>query len=384
MSERNLRRRFWASFAWLTLGLGLAIVILRFQLGLGAVTNLSDQFPWGLWVGFDVLCGVGLAAGGFTITALVHLFHIRRLEPIVRPAVLTAFLGYVLVIVALVIDLGRPWNLWHPLVMWNPRSVMFEVSWCVMLYTAVLALEASGMLFEHLGWRRALTLQKAFTTPLVVAGVLLSTLHQSSLGAFYLLSPGKLHPLWYSAALPLLFWISSVAAGFAMVLVESRLSGRAFGRELEMPVQRLVGRMLLGALVVLALARGLDLAVRGVLAHVFDGTYEASLLQLEVTLGILLPIVLLSHRRWRARASGLWAAGLLTVFGFVIHRLNVSITGFEASRGATYIPAWTEIVVSLALVTAGFLAFRWVAAHLPVFPPRALARVPDRARRWTR
>ena len=131
--------------------------------GLGAVTNLSDAYPWGLWVGFDILCGVGLAAGGFTITTVVYVFNVKRFKPIVRPTILTAFLGYVLVVVALLFDLGRPWNLWHPLVMWNPRSVMFEVSWCVMLYLTVLSLEFSGMVFERLGWTRALVVQQAAT-----------------------------------------------------------------------------------------------------------------------------------------------------------------------------------------------------------------------------
>jgi Ni/Fe-hydrogenase subunit HybB-like protein len=194
------RLSFWKGMFYLLLSLGAVVTVVRFTQGLGAVTNLSDRFPWGLWIGFDVLCGVGLAAGGFTITAIVYLFNVKRFEPIVRPTVLTAFLGYLLVVVALLFDLGRPWNLWRPLIMWNPSSVMFEIAWCVTLYTTVLALEFSGMVFEKLGWKRAQRIQRGFTIPLVVAGVLLSTLHQSSLGALYLIVPGKLHSLWYTAA----------------------------------------------------------------------------------------------------------------------------------------------------------------------------------------
>ncbi|HEY7514295.1 MAG TPA: NrfD/PsrC family molybdoenzyme membrane anchor subunit, partial [Vicinamibacteria bacterium] len=205
-SPGRFRPGFWGGVLYLLLALGAAVVAVRFTRGLGAVTNLSDRFPWGLWVGFDVLCGVGLAAGGFAITTAVYVFNLKRYKPIVRPTVLTAFLGYLLVVTALLFDLGRPWNIWHPLVMWNPRSVMFEVSWCVMLYLTVLALEFSGMVFERMGWTRALVAQQAATLPLVVAGAVLSTLHQSSLGSFYLIMPSKLHPLWYTPWLPMLFF----------------------------------------------------------------------------------------------------------------------------------------------------------------------------------
>ena len=173
---------------------------------MGASTALSDSFPWGLWIGFDILCGVALAAGGFTISACVYIFNIQRFKPIVRPTILTAFLGYLLVIIALLFDLGRPYRIWHPLVMWNPRSVMFEVGWCVTLYTTVLALEFSPMLLQHLKWEFPLKIVKSLMIPLVILGVILSTLHQSSLGSLYLIVPHKLHPFWYSSFLPVFFY----------------------------------------------------------------------------------------------------------------------------------------------------------------------------------
>ena len=169
---------------------GAYATYVRFTAGLGGVTNLSDRFPWGIWVGFDVLCGVGLAAGGFTLVAAVHIFNIERYRPIVRPAVLTAFLGYILVVVALLFDLGRPWNIWHPLIMWNPRSVMFEVAWCVTLYSTVLALEFVPAVLERLQWKRTLAWLRVVSVPLVIVGVLLSTLHQSSLGSLFLILLG--------------------------------------------------------------------------------------------------------------------------------------------------------------------------------------------------
>ncbi|MGH8459838.1 MAG: NrfD/PsrC family molybdoenzyme membrane anchor subunit, partial [Nevskiales bacterium] len=189
---------FWQWVFWLVMLGGLYATGVRVVYGLGGSTNLSDQFPWGLWIGFDILCGVGLAAGGFTLAAIVHIFNIERYKPILRATILTAFLGYLLVIVALLFDQGRPYRIWHALIMWNPRSVMFEVAWCVMLYTTVLALEFVPVVFERLGWQRPLRWMRAVAIPLVIAGVILSTLHQSSLGSLYLIVPNKLYPLWYS------------------------------------------------------------------------------------------------------------------------------------------------------------------------------------------
>lgn len=358
----------WRLVFFLLLATGLVVAALRYLHGLGAVTNLSDRFPWGLWIGFDVLCGVGLAAGGFTITTAVYVLNARRFEPIVRPTVLTAFLGYLLVIAALLLDLGRPWNLWRPLVFWNPHSVMFEVAWCVMLYTTVLSLEFSGMVFERLGWRRAQAIQKAVVLPLVIAGALLSTLHQSSLGSLYLIVPGKLHALWYTPLLPVIFFLSSIAAGLGMVIVESRLSARAFGQRLELPLVSEVGRILAAALLVFGVTRIYDLVHRGVLGLAFEASMAALMFQLEFLMGVLLPLLLLSRRDVRRSPGALYASGLLVVMGFVVNRLNVSITGFEAALGGRYVPAWSELAVTLMLVALGFAAFGLAARHLPVFP----------------
>jgi len=358
----------WRGIFYLLLAFGLPVMVLRYTRGLGAVTNLSDDFPWGLWIGFDLLCGVGLAAGGFTLTAAVYIFNLKRFQPIVRPTVLTAFLGYLLVIGALLVDLGRPWNIWHPLIMWNPRSVMFEVAWCVMLYTTVLALELSGLVFDRLGWKRAQAIQHAATIPLVLAGVLLSTLHQSSLGALYLIIPGKLHPIWYTAALPWIFWSSAIAAGLAMVIVESRLSSRAFNRPVEMDLLSDIARVLMVALGVFAVFRIYDLVHRGVLSEVLKPTYEAGMFGLEFALGVALPFLLLLSPRTRSDMRRLYPTALLAVMGFVVNRLNVSVTGLEGTSGTRYVPAWTEIAVSLAMVALGFAAFSLIVRYFRVYP----------------
>jgi Ni/Fe-hydrogenase subunit HybB-like protein len=362
------RLGFWKGMFYLLVAIGAVLTVVRFSKGLGSVTNLSDDFPWGLWVGFDVLCGVGLAAGGFTITAIVYVFNVKRFKPIVRATVLTAFLGYLLVVVALFYDLGRPWNLWHPLVMWNPHSVMFEVAWCVMLYTTVLVLEFSGMVFEKLGFLRALKIQKAFTVPLVIAGVILSTLHQSSLGALYLIVPGKLHALWYTPALPLIFYVSSISVGLAMVIIESRLSARAFGRHLEMALLSEVGRILVAVLGVYGVVRVYDLAVRGVLPLALESTYEGVFFQIEFLLGLVVPMVMLAMPKVRASGRALYGASLLVTLGFIVNRLNVSITGMETARGVHYIPAWSEVFITLMIVALGFGAFSLAVRYLNVYP----------------
>src|SRR5690348_18181540 len=194
----KFRLTFWKMVLIGLLAGAAYATFVRFAEGLGRSTNLNDQFPWGIWIGFDVLCGVMLAAGGFTLTAAVHIFNIKRLEPIVRPTVLTAFLGYSLVCVALMFDLGRPYRIWHPLIMRNPHSVMFEVAYCVMLYTTVLSLEFSPIVLERFNLAKPLKIIRAALIPLVILGVILSTLHQSSLGTVYLIMPEKLHPFWYS------------------------------------------------------------------------------------------------------------------------------------------------------------------------------------------
>ncbi len=371
---KRVRRLLWRVVALAILAAGAHATWVRFTRGLGAATNLSDQFPWGLWIGFDILCGVGLAAGGFAITTAVYILHLERLRPIVRPAVLTAFLGYLLVILALMYDLGRPWNIWRAVVLWNPHSVMFEVAWCVMLYTTVLALEFSPILFERLQWRRATRVVKAVVVPLVGLGFLLSTLHQSSLGSLYLIVPTKLHPLWYSPLLPVHFWLSAVAAGLAMVIFESGMSARAFSRALEFHLLQDVAKAMTVLLSLFLVLRLWDLTARGALGAALrwtgPGAFEARMFWLETAL-LAVPTMVVFSRRVRANPQALFAAAVLVVAGFLVHRLNVSTTGLAASSGVQYFPSWAEISVTLMIVTVGLIIFRLAARYLPVFLPSA-------------
>jgi Ni/Fe-hydrogenase subunit HybB-like protein len=359
---------FWKMVLYFCLAAGAYAAGYRALMGLGPSTHLSDQFPWGIWVGFDVLCGVMLAAGGFTLTGSVHIFNIKRLHPIVRPTVLTAFLGYSLVCVALMFDLGRPYNIWHPLIMWNPHSVMFEVGWCVMLYTTVLALEFAPAVLERFHLEKGLRIVRAISVPVVIAGVILSTLHQSSLGSVYLIVPTKLHPFWYTPLLPGFFFLSAIAVGLAMTIFESSLSAKYFGRQLELHILKDLGRALMVVLIVYSVLRFEDLLRRGVLKQVLQGGYERNLFLLEIALALVLPIIMLSFKKIRETPGGLYLAAVTTLLGFVTNRLNVAVTGMEASAGVRYIPKWTEVAVTAAIVGAGFAIFGLAAKYLPIFP----------------
>lgn len=363
-----LPRSYWQAILSVFMLVGFYVAVIRYTQGLGAVANINDDFPWGIWIGFDILCGVGLAAGGFTIGALVYIFNIRRFHTIVRPALLTAFLGYLLVIMALMVDLGRPYRIWHALVMWNPHSVMFEVAWCVMLYTIVLALEFSPLVLERFRMARTLKIVK-FTMPLlVILGVLLSTLHQSSLGSLYLIVPEKMSPLWYTPLLPVLFLVSAAAVGFAMVIFESFLSSRAFNKHLEMNILMELARILLFILVVYAVLRFQDLFHRAALASLWPWTLASTLFVMEILLGILLPAALLAFPKIRQNPGGLFSAVTLVIMGFILQRMNVSITSIEAATGVHYVPSWMELAITLAIVAAGLSIFSLAVQYLAVFP----------------
>lgn len=361
------RSRLWISVFAVIILLGLVLTVKRYLAGLGSVTALNDQQPWGLWVGFDVLCGVALAAGGFVLTGIVYLLNFERYKTVLRPTVLTAFLGYNLVCVGLLYDLGKPWNIWHPLIMWNPHSVMFEVAWCVMLYSAVLALEFSPAVLEKLGSRKMLRLMRSVTIPLVIAGILLSTLHQSSLGTLFLIVPDKLHPLWYSNLLPLHFFLSAVSVGFAMVILESYVSSRLFNRSLETHIIADLGQFMVVALMLTLIVRIQDISFKVGLANIFDGSIESWAFLIEMACFII-PLVLVFLYRKRMKKNIIVISAASAMLAVVINRLNVSVIGLARHGGFSYFPSWEEFAISVFLLAMGFLVFILCVKYLPIFP----------------
>jgi len=363
----KIKLTFWRAVFLVIMAAGLYSTYVRYFRGLGAVSNMTDQFPWGFWIGFDCLCGVMLAAGGFCIVGAVYLFNVESLHDVVRPAVLTSFLGYVLFIVGLLFDLGRPWFIWHQLIYMNPHSVMFEVGMCVMTYTTVLFFEFLPNVFERFDLKAPIRWIKAIYPVLIVAGILLSTLHQSSLGSLYLIMPSKLHPFWYTPALPFFFFASAVAVGLAMTIFESTQSSKAFGRALELPVLIRLGGALLVALWVNALLRFEDFFHRGILKQIVKPGYEAYFLWVELALTFVIPIALLSFKKIRLSPEGLYWASVSSLLGFVTNRLNISMIGFETYVGHHYVPKWTEYSITLMLVAMEIFLFAVAVKYLPIF-----------------
>jgi Ni/Fe-hydrogenase subunit HybB-like protein len=357
--------------AGLILAVGFPVIVYRFAYGLGAATNLTQETAWGIWIGVDMLCGVALAAGGFTMASTVYVFGLKDFHPIVRPAILTAFLGYLFAVLGLMCDLGRPWNLPIPMIYsFGTTSVMFEVGWCVMLYTTVLALEFSPAVFEWLGIGEGIRrlILKA-TMGLTVAAVMLSTLHQSSLGALFLMAPTKIHPLWYSPFIPAFFFISAIGAGLSMVIVESSLSHRAFQglTDHEVDLDKIAIGLARAAAVVLFAYFFLKLQ------GVADGGNWALLATpmgywflVEVLGFVLLPSFLFAHGA-RTRNTRLikWTAAW-TVLGAVVNRLNVSVIAFNWDIQNHYVPSWMEVWTTLTLITTGVLCFRWIVNRMPI------------------
>jgi Ni/Fe-hydrogenase subunit HybB-like protein len=354
------------------LAVGIPVTIYRFVYGLGAVTNLSQASPWGIWIGFDVLSGVALAAGGYTMAAAVYVFGLEKYRPVVRPAVLTGFLGYMFVVIGLLVDLGSPWRLPVPLfISHGTLSVMYEVAWCVALYSTVLLFEFLPPFFEWLGWSKARAKVLSLAVPATIVGLMLSTLHQSSLGALFLLAPDKMHPLWYSPYIPIFFFVSSIVAGLSMVMVESAVSHRAFRDQLD-PAKHVdldgitIG---LGRGAAIVLFSYFFLRLQGLLdGGRFDllPTAYGAWFTFEMLGFILAPALLLA---WAARSRRVtairWIAGW-TVLGIIVHRLNISVVAMNWGLAEPYYPSWMEVVISLTIVTVGVLTFRWIVNRMPV------------------
>lgn len=352
---------------WSLVGLAASVGFTRFIFGLGATTNLSDHTPWGLWIGFDVVSGVALAAGGFVITFTVYVLRREEFHPIVRPAVLTAFLGYIAVIVGLLFDLGAPWNIWRPMAHWQHHSALFEVAWCVILYTTVLALEFSPIPLEETSrCAKIRSFLLRYRLPLVMLGIMLSTLHQSSLGSLFLIMPYRLHALWHTPILPVLFFISAVGLGLMMVTLESLFTGYLYRRK---PETRLLSKLGGAAAVVLGLyfaVRMADIIDGGKLPVIFEGSGESRLFIIEILLSSLIPAILLAFPRVRSSLGGLWTAALMVVSGFALNRIDTSGVAMLGMEGG-YFPAWTEFAVSLGVVSAAILAFMFAVERFNIW-----------------
>ena len=374
-TTRFPRITFWRTIVALIFAAGIYSMYARFALGFQAATNLTDPQPWGLWVGLGTLCGVGLSAGGFAIAAAVYLLGLERYRPILRTAVLISFLGYSTVIIGMMYELGIPWRIWHPIFMWNRHSVLFEVSWCVMLYTTVLALEFSPALVEKIPWFsvRELYLRwhHSLLIALVLAGTLLSSMHQSFLGGLYLITKGKLDPLWYSPYLTTMFYLSAIPAGLSLTIMAIYLCVRSLNVRVDRNILSDVSRVIAPLLAIYGVFRAVDLINRDATQYLWMWSEATGLFWLEIALLVVAPLILLSMEKVRNNPKSLYLTCSVVVMGFMTNRLNVSITGLQASSAAYYIPKWTEFAATLATIAAAVVAFYYAILYLDILPKNA-------------
>lgn len=357
---------------FLIMVVGIGAMIYRLANGLGAATNLNNTYPWGFWLGFDVLGGVAMAGGGFIIACAIYLFNWKKYKPIGRPAILTAFLGYLMACIALFLDIGHPFRLWHPAVYWQVHSVMWIVAIHVILYTTTLAIESSPMLLEKLQMKGALKAVKKIMIGAVVFGVMLSTLHQSSLGAVFLVAPSKVSPLWFNQFLPYMFLLSAIGMGLAMVSTEAMLSAKAFKHRIDKEIFYGLARGLLNTLIIYFLFK-LYFLLSGVgIGAAFNGSLEANMYLLEMFVGVLLPILMLSNRSLRTNLNAIFSVNILVIVGVMVNRLNVCIFsmqeyGAKIGAAADYFPSLTEFIITLGIVSLGIFLFKLAAKYLPLF-----------------
>ena len=353
---------------------GLALIVIRFAKGLGSVTNLSQEFPWGIWIGFDVVTGVAFAGGAYVLTFMVYILHLDKYHPVVRATVLNGFLAYVFYAGALLLDLGRPWNVINPIIgnKFGLSSVMFLVAWHFMLYMMAEFIEFSPAAAEWLGLKRLKKVLKGMTIGAVIFGITLSTLHQSGLGALFLMAKGKIHPLWYSEFIPILFFVSSIFAGLSMVIFEGTISHKVFhkllGRKLknsENTILTGLGRVCAGTMFVYLFVQGI------VFIHGQRWQYINSgwgLWYLTEMIGfVALPGALFTMAVRNRNIKLIRIASVLALLGIIINRLNVSVIASKWYAPHHYYPSWQEIWITLTVIFTEILIFRWIVNRMPIF-----------------
>lgn len=357
---------------WFFAFFGAVAIVARLAGGLGATTGLSDSMPWGMWKILNMVAGVALGTGGFVVAAVVYIFKMEKFKSLSKPAILIALLGYGSSCFALFLDIGLPLAIWKPIVFWNPHSFLFEVSWCVMLYFSVTIIETAPVILEKFKLTRLVHLLHKISIPIVIFGVTLSTLHHSSLGSLFLTMPARLHPLWFTSWLPLLFIVSAIGAGLQMLILVSLGYSYFYRRPVNMPVLTSVANgsaVFLSLYLVLKLA---DLLIRSRSGIAFSFQWETGFYSLEVIFGCLIPILLITTPSLRNRPGWLAIAASSAVCGLILNRLNVGIIGLIRTADQAYVPTLIEWSVSLGVVSMAALVFIFMVEYFPIFEGMAI------------
>ncbi|MEZ4645316.1 MAG: Ni/Fe-hydrogenase cytochrome b subunit [Chloroflexota bacterium] len=355
---------------------GMSVAVYRLYAGLGVTTHLSKAFPWGIWISFD-LSTVAFSGGAFTLAALVYVFHLHELHPAVRPTVLAGLIGYSSVLLILFMDLGRWDRFYHFLIYPNLNSALFEVSWCIMLYSTILIYELSPVLLENSRWSGMIKVIEKWTIPMVIAGVTLSTLHQSSLGTLFIVMSPRLHPLWHSMLLPVFFLISSLAAGLAMVISGAILSYWIFKRTLTETILAELGWFIpwiLGVYLVLKLG---ELEITDELHLLLTSGKYSTLYLMELAL-LVVPIVLFAMKRVRHSRTWSLVGAAFVLAGVVLNRFNASWFAIKPVAGEMYAPSWMEVAILIGVLATAVLAYSLIAHYFPLF--EETVRVPHRSK----
>jgi len=359
-------------------GIAFVVAMIRYADGIGSISNLSNAYPWGFWISFDLFTGVAIGSGAFVMAAIVYIFELKEFQPLVRPSVLTGFLGYTMVVIALLVDLGHPERIWYMLIHHNHTSVLLEIGLCVMSYLTVLAIEFAPVIFEGLKWEKWAHLLHKFIMPFVILGVVLSTLHQSSLGSLLLIQPEKLFPLWWTPILPVEFFISSLVIGLAMVVFESSLSSRYFKRGLELDLLEKLGRAVPYVLGIYLLVKFGEIFIADDTHYLFTGGWMSLLFWIEILLSAVIPLVLFSIKKIRSNANGILVSSIILLIGMILNRFDVSWFAVKHPDPITYLPAFManhvhywpslpEVSISIGIFSAGILAFGLIAKYFPLF-----------------
>jgi len=353
--------------------LGVFLIVIRFWKGIGSITNLSQEIPWGLWIGFDVVTGVAFAGGAYVVTFMVYILNMKKYQSIVRVTVLNGFLAYLFYAGALLLDLGRPWNVINPIIGNNfgVSSVLFLVAWHFLLYMIAQLIEISPAIAEWLGARRARKILSGMTLAAVIFGITLSTLHQSGLGALFLMAKEKIHPLWYSEFIPIMFFVSSIFAGLSMVIFEGSISGKVFANQISDKNKKAEHGIIHG---LAKICTGTLFAYFFLQMLVFIHGKRWDLLNtpmgywylLEMIGFVLVPMMLYFYSYRKNSVFLIRLASILTMVGVVLNRLNVTVIGFRWDMAVHYVPSWMELVVTFTVLFTEIWIFRWIVNRMPV------------------
>jgi Ni/Fe-hydrogenase subunit HybB-like protein len=376
ISELKPRGKFFTPFNIITLPIiivGLVLIVIRFVYGIGSVSNVTQEVPWGLWKGFNVVTGVAFAGGAYVITFMVYILNIKKYHSIVRVTVINGFLAYAFYAGALVLDLGKPWNIVNPIIgnSFGVSSVLFLVAWHFLLYMIAQLIEFSPAIAEWIGAKRAQKILSGMTVAAVIFGITLSTLHQSGLGALFLMAKEKIHPLWFSEFIPILFFISSIFAGLSMVIFEGSISKKVFSKQISTKNHNAHNGILHGLSKICAAAMFVYFFLQ--LITLVHGKHWNLLntpmgyWYLTEMIGfVLLPMILFFYSYRIQNVFLIKLAAIITMFGIIINRLNIAIIGFRWDAATHYYPSWMEIVVSLTIIFVEIWIFRWIITRLPV------------------